>query len=162
MLTLRAGREHRAWRGIVFQLAAITIYVALASEFLWHCFMERPVGRHSAASDDFASDEKETAEQPAAEPHVLTRRLRLMIFGLSFSTLCIFVRSVYRAIELANGWTGRIITIQVYFSEFSAVFARAFKVLTLSTDVLDGAMIVLAMYTLNVFHPGLLLGREWD
>ncbi len=29
----------------------------------------------------------------------------------------------------------------------------------LDPDVLDGAMIVLAMYTLNVFHPGFLLGR---
>jgi hypothetical protein len=26
-------------------------------------------------------------------------------------------------------------------------------------DVLDGAMIVLAMYTLNVLHPGLLLRK---
>lgn len=25
------------------------------------------------------------------------------------------------------------------------------------TDVLDGAMITLAMYTLNIFHPGILL-----
>lgn len=28
---------------------------------------------------------------------------------------------------------------------------------TASTDVLDGAMITLAMYTLNIFHPGYLL-----
>ena len=27
------------------------------------------------------------------------------------------------------------------------------------SDVLDGAMIVLASFTLNFFHPGLLLGR---
>jgi hypothetical protein len=26
-------------------------------------------------------------------------------------------RSIYRTIELANGWTGRIITTQVYFSQ---------------------------------------------
>lgn len=28
------------------------------------------------------------------------------------------------------------------------------------TDVLDGAMIVLATYTLNIFHPGRLLYSE--
>ena len=26
-------------------------------------------------------------------------------------------------------------------------------------DVLDGAMIVIAMYTINFFHPGILLGH---
>ena len=28
-------------------------------------------------------------------------------------------------------------------------------------DVLDGTMIVLAMFTLNILHPGLLLGRAY-
>ncbi|RDB16093.1 Uncharacterized protein C17G6.02c [Hypsizygus marmoreus] len=50
-----------------------------------------------------------------------------------------FLRAVYRTIELSDGWDGRIISTQVYF------------------NVLDGAMIVLAMYTLNFAHPAYLL-----
>jgi len=40
---------------------------------------------------------------------------------------------------LSDGWNGRIISTQVYF------------------NVLDGAMVTLAIYTLNIAHPGLLL-----
>lgn len=31
------------------------------------------------------------------------------------------------------------------------------SLITLRTDVLDGAMIIVAIYTVNIFHPGLLL-----
>jgi len=63
----------------------------------------------------------------------------MMIRALIFSTICLFIRAVYRTIELADGWNGRIISTQVYF------------------NVLDGAMVTLAMYTLNLAHPGVLL-----
>lgn len=41
-----------------------------------------------------------------------------MIFGLATETLFILIRTIYRTIELADGWTGRIIHTQVYFSGF--------------------------------------------
>ena len=47
--------------------------------------------------------------------------------------------AIYRTIELVDGFRGSIIQTQVYFNVF------------------DGAMIVLAMFTLNVFHPSHLL-----
>jgi len=47
---------------------------------------------------------------------------------------------VYRTIELVDGWEGRIIKNELYF------------------NVMDGAMIIAAMYCLNYFHPGRLLG----
>jgi hypothetical protein len=37
------------------------------------------------------------------------------------------------------------------------VFSSDIVADTCTTDVFDGAMIVLAMYTLNFFHPGVLL-----
>ena len=48
-------------------------------------------------------------------------------------------RSVYRTIELVDGWDGRIIKNELYF------------------NVMDGAMIVAAMFCLNELHPGRLL-----
>ena len=72
----------------------------------------------------------------------LSMRMRLMLLGMALMTIFIFIRSVYRTIELINGFAGTIIHTQVLF------------------NVLDGAMIVLAMWTLNIFHPGWLLIDE--
>ncbi|KAF9493501.1 RTA1-domain-containing protein [Pleurotus eryngii] len=78
---------------------------------------------------------------------------RVMLGGIAFQLVTIAVYavcalefylrylSIYRTIELADGWGGRKFTTEVYF------------------NVLDGAMIVLAMCTLNVANPGLLLSE---
>ncbi|TFY71788.1 hypothetical protein EVG20_g1216 [Dentipellis fragilis] len=113
--------------GIVFQLAAIIAYVALASEFLTRYWLDRPLHRN----DEILGEQKE-------RPH-MSLKMKQMIFGLIMMTVLIFIRSVYRTIELSNGWSGRIIETQVYF------------------NVLDGAAICLAMFFLNAFHPGFLL-----
>ncbi|TFY79769.1 hypothetical protein EWM64_g4240 [Hericium alpestre] len=114
--------------GIVFQLAAIIAYAALATEFLARYWTNRPFRRRVDTLRD--APDKKMHMQP---------RMKLMIFGMVFMTILLFIRSVYRTIELSDGWNGRVISTQVYF------------------NVLDGAAIVLAMFTLNVFHPGLLL-----
>ncbi|KAG2336302.1 hypothetical protein BDR05DRAFT_971134 [Suillus weaverae] len=54
---------------------------------------------------------------------------------MAFCTLCIFIRSIYCTVELAG-----------------------FNTL-LSIDWLDGAMVTLAIYTLNFFHPGIWLNK---
>ncbi|KAF8800777.1 hypothetical protein BYT27DRAFT_7235977 [Phlegmacium glaucopus] len=59
----------------------------------------------------------------------MNHKTRLMVVALIFSTLCLLIRT------------------QVLFST------------RILSDVLDGAMITLAMYTMNFAHPGLLLGR---
>ncbi|KAI5120896.1 hypothetical protein M0805_002996 [Coniferiporia weirii] len=112
--------------GIVIQMIAITFYILLAAEFFTRLYLQRPVRLRSYLTVD-----------PSKK--ILHRKMKLMIFGLGFSTVCIFIRTVYRTIELVNGFTGRIIRTQIYF------------------NVLDGAMIVLASYTLNFLHPGYLL-----
>lgn len=112
--------------GIVIQMIAITFYVILASEFFIRFQLNKPVRMKSYVHLDI---EKKT----------LGRNIKLMVAGLGFSTVVIFIRTVYRTIELVNGFTGIIIRTQIYF------------------NVLDGAMIVLASYCLNFFHPGYLL-----
>ncbi|KAH9039416.1 RTA1-like protein [Lactarius hengduanensis] len=73
----------------------------------------------------------------------LLRNIGLMITGLSTMTILLLIRSIYRTIELSDGWTGTIISTQWLFNAF------------------DGAMIVLATFTLNFLHPGVLL-RGYD
>ncbi|KAI0746425.1 RTA1 like protein-domain-containing protein [Daedaleopsis nitida] len=113
--------------GIIFQLIAVSVYLLLATEFLFRYYLDKPVRRAGVASPP--------------KTNALDRGVKLMIFGLALEGIFILIRSIYRTIELHDGWTGRIISTQVYF------------------NVLDGAMIVLAMFTLNFFHPGFLLGK---
>ncbi|CAE6479290.1 unnamed protein product [Rhizoctonia solani] len=62
-----------------------------------------------------------------------------MLVGLGIATLFIIIRSIYRTIELTDGWNGTIISTEKWFNWF------------------DGAPIFVAMLTFNVFHPGYLL-----
>jgi hypothetical protein len=47
-----------------------------------------------------------------------------------------------------------------YADAFSYIVT--FLISSISIDVLDGAMVVLAMYTLNILHPGILLVNRSD
>jgi hypothetical protein len=69
-----------------------------------------------------------------------SRMLRGFIPALAISTLLIFWRSVYRAIELSGGWTGYMMYDQSMFVWF------------------EGVIILLAVYALNFFHPALVFG----
>lgn len=56
------------------------------------------------------------------------------------SLLFLFIRSVYRIIELAEGWTGHLMRTERYFV------------------ILDGLMIVIGMAPLTIIHPGMAYG----
>ena len=53
----------------------------------------------------------------------------------SFVAALILIRNFYRAVELSQGWSGYLITHEVYFA------------------VLDGALMALVPITFNIFHP---------
>jgi len=116
--------------GISFQLLTITVYALCASEFYIRYTNDWPVKGKSLAA----------ADVPLPPSPAMSRKISIICGALVFSTTCLFIRAVYREIELSNGWNGRIISTQVLF------------------NVLDGAMVTLALYTLNFFHPGYLLG----
>src|SRR6202012_1807423 len=40
------------------------------------------------------------------------KRFRAMLFSLAFSALLIFMRSVYRVIEISEGWKGELMTTE--------------------------------------------------
>ncbi|KAI0303342.1 RTA1 like protein-domain-containing protein [Multifurca ochricompacta] len=70
---------------------------------------------------------------------MIDKRLRRMLIAMFIMTDFIVIRTVYRTVEFVDGWDGKVISTQWLFNVF------------------DGAMIVLAMFTLNAFHPGVLL-----
>ncbi|KAJ2915919.1 hypothetical protein MD484_g4509, partial [Candolleomyces efflorescens] len=112
--------------GIGFQLVVIVVFSICALEFVIRYLRNRPL--HVA--------ERNNEKYPITGRGELTGKLKIMLLGLLFSTVVLFIRAVYRTIELSDGWSGRIITTEVYF------------------NVLDGAMVILAIYTLNLVHPG--------
>ncbi|KAJ7676959.1 hypothetical protein DFH06DRAFT_1291799 [Mycena polygramma] len=119
-----------------FCITTITAHVFCAGEFLVRYLHNRPVGS--------TRREKKTETAP------LDRKTKVLVCALVFNTTCLFIRAVYRVVELFDGWVGRIIQTQVYFSAYIVLGSRR-------TDVLDGAMITLAIITLNLAHPGHLL-----
>ncbi|KAF8317970.1 hypothetical protein DL93DRAFT_487538 [Clavulina sp. PMI_390] len=166
--------------GIVVQLVEIVVSLALSAEFFYNYYTRRVIrdlptvdptlttekgvatppvaarngkkgifGRMKRAGSETASEqtvaadvEKKSWKVDLAIEHRMSSKLVIMSWALAFSSLCLLIRSIYRTIELSNGWNGRIIQTQVYF------------------NVLDGAMVVLSMYTLNFFHPGFLLYED--
>jgi len=100
--------------GIVFQLATLTVFCYFFCNFLWRASIS-----HSQ----------------------LPRNIKLLTYATTFSVVTIYIRSIYRTIELVQGWTGYLITHQQYFI------------------ALDGAMMILAVAVYNIFHPATLLAN---
>ncbi|KAJ7245614.1 RTA1 like protein-domain-containing protein [Mycena haematopus] len=109
--------------GIIFQTVTIYVFVLCAVEFLVRYLNNWPLGSSASGKTQVT----------------LGPKIKLLLCALGFTTTCLFIRAVYRVIELSDGWSGRIIQTQVYF------------------NVLDGAMITLAMFTINIAHPGIFL-----
>ncbi|TFK26878.1 RTA1-domain-containing protein [Coprinopsis marcescibilis] len=119
--------------GIAFQLFVIVAYLVLAVEYFVRYTFDKPINSLGIAA---------SAQNREFQRGQLTEKMRAMLVALLFNTLCLFVRAVFRTIELAEGWRGRLIQTQLYF------------------DVLDGAMIVLATYAFILGHPGWLLEHK--
>lgn len=65
-----------------------------------------------------------------------SKKFRGFLGALALSTACIMVRSVYRVIELAQGWDGALIKNEGLFF------------------VLEGVMVTMAVLVFNLLHPG--------
>ncbi|KAI9695784.1 MAG: hypothetical protein M1836_006050 [Candelina mexicana] len=96
--------------GILFQMASIAVFTGLAINFL-----------------------------VKVRKDVFPLRLKALVAGTSVSVVMIFVRSVYRCVELLQGWDGFLITREGYFL------------------ALDGALMVVAGGVFTFVNPGWLL-----
>ena len=146
--------------GVTIQMVGITIVYPLASNefsfvnshppqfcilgvnFLLRVYWNKPLRSsfHSSQINSGATYSTFTSSETTIR--TFPTKVRLMLLGAGITTVWVLTRSIYRIIELANGWTEQIMTNQAYF------------------NVLDGAPILLAMFTLNIFHPGWLLREE--
>ncbi|KAF2028290.1 RTA1-domain-containing protein [Setomelanomma holmii] len=118
--------------GLSVQVATLLIFILLAIDFAIRTI--RRINHLGA--------------QNALDPRHAKLRESWMFKGflvaLSLITLCIFTRCVYRVAELSEGWTGHLMAEQNYIIG------------------LEGAVIVVAVYLLNFFHPGFCFREALD
>ncbi|KAF2113959.1 RTA1 like protein-domain-containing protein [Lophiotrema nucula] len=118
--------------GLAVQVITLFIFICLATDFA-----VRTVRRI-----------KTMGAQNALDPtHARLRaswKFKGFMIALSFATLCIFTRSVYRVAELSEGWNGHLIKTQKYFIG------------------LEGAIVGTAVLALNIFHPGLCFREGYE
>ncbi|KAJ6572534.1 RTA1 like protein-domain-containing protein [Mycena vulgaris] len=118
--------------GIVLQFSELS---SLPSEILTHSRVQ-PHSLHMSAwlrTFRYHRDRPLTLHSGRG---ILDSGVRAMIIALAFSSLVVFIRC------LAGGWHGRVLYTEVYF------------------NVLDGGMVVLTIVSLNIAHPGRLLGSR--
>ncbi|KAF2467638.1 RTA1-domain-containing protein [Lindgomyces ingoldianus] len=100
--------------GIVFQMFSISVFVILFGIFLSRVQRDHKEGRSKG----------------------LSRKIWALISASAFCTLMIYIRSVYRTVELMQGWSGYLITHEDYFIG------------------LDAVLMLLAVLVFNFVHPG--------
>ncbi|TFK93473.1 RTA1-domain-containing protein [Polyporus arcularius HHB13444] len=120
--------------GIILQLVSLSVFAILVAEYLVRYIREAPVRPLLLRGNS----SEMTVSDIYTEKRPMESSMKLLILGISMETLFLFIRAIYRTIELADGFNGRIIQTEIYF------------------NVLDGVMVVLAMYTLSVLHPARL------
>jgi hypothetical protein len=67
----------------------------------------------------------------------------IVFLALWIATILIFIRSVYRIVELQGGFNGSIANNETVFMIF------------------EGPMIILATLAVTVIHPGFAFGGDW-
>jgi hypothetical protein len=106
-----ANGTHIMVAGILFQLASILVFVSLFVVVIF---------RTLRTKGEFLTQ----------------RRVQWIIAAMVLSVVLIVTRSIYRTIELLQGWSGYLITTQRYFI------------------ALDGAVMVGAVGVFNIARPG--------
>ncbi|KAK0382847.1 hypothetical protein NLU13_9942 [Sarocladium strictum] len=111
--------------GLSIQVASLFFFLACSVEFLFRA-SKRPDMRNPKFTDLANST-----------------RFKTFLVVLLAAALFLFARTVYRAIELSEGFTGDLANDQVLFM------------------VLDGAMVILCTICLTFMHPGHGFGGRW-
>ncbi len=117
--------------GLAFQVLTLLVFIVLALDFAI-----RTIVRTRKLGQD--------ALDPRHRKLRNSLRFKGFLVALSFATLCIFTRCVYRVAELSEGWGGHLIKTQRYFVG------------------LEGVVVLAAVLSLNIFHPGLCFKGALD
>lgn len=111
--------------GLILQVVGLAVFLLVGLDFAWRC--------HRGVLDM-------KPEKVATRQRTL---FKVMLAGLVLSTIVVLIRSVYRAIELWQGFGGALWNDELEFM------------------ILDGAMIATAVLALTLLHPGVGFREQW-
>jgi hypothetical protein len=118
--------------GLVFQVFTLLVFMILALDFTFSIRRRiRTMGERKALDQGYARLRK-------------SAKFKGFLLAITFATLCIFTRCVYRVAELSEGWNGHLLYVQWLF-----IF-------------LEGATVIAGVGALNVFHPGICFGGAYN
>ncbi|KAF3921324.1 hypothetical protein ABW21_db0209112 [Orbilia brochopaga] len=117
---------HIGLAGVSFQVFSLTIWLVLAAEFAVRCY------RAGKGAWDGRYEKARARVQ-----------FKLFLGGLFIAMMALYARSIYRIIELREGYTGR-------FARDETAFC-----------VLEGVMIVILGFATALFHPGVGFGDAY-
>ncbi|KAK9473434.1 RTA1 like protein-domain-containing protein [Dipodascopsis tothii] len=157
-----APGTHIMVAGLAFQVASTSIFAVLCFLFYRNVRSGQPVEktvtkarnalwkkelkklRKAGETSEDVKLSLSSDEEAILRHHddIRTRRATYwFLYTTAVAVLFIFIRSVYRVIELAEGWQGNLMIHEVYFL------------------VLDALMMVIAALILLVLYPGTIFGR---
>ncbi|KEQ92110.1 hypothetical protein AUEXF2481DRAFT_8073 [Aureobasidium subglaciale EXF-2481] len=110
--------------GLSFQVLTLLIFIALGCQYTLRYRADAKLGRASMSS--------------------LDGRFKWVFGMVSFATLLIFIRCVYRIYELSNGYHGAALHDEGLFIG------------------LESIMIILATFILNMGHPGMVFSPKYQ
>ncbi|KAE9409759.1 RTA1-domain-containing protein [Gymnopus androsaceus JB14] len=111
--------------GIALQLAILIGFSTIALEFAYRFNIDKPL--RSGAGDKIGS---------------MNRRRKVGLYAIAAATTCLFIRAIYRLVELGDGWNGIVIHTQWSF------------------DLFDSGMVVLAMFIWNFIPSSWILAEQ--
>ncbi|KAF3936034.1 hypothetical protein ABW19_dt0210379 [Dactylella cylindrospora] len=114
---------HIGVAGLAFQVFSLSVWIGLCLEFARRC---RKVGRK--------------AWDPRYENTRNSPRFKAFLVALGIATITLYARSIYRIIELSEGYTGQLAKDETAFC------------------VLEGVMIVVTALAIAILHPGFAFG----
>ncbi|KAL4939083.1 hypothetical protein BDV06DRAFT_231281 [Aspergillus oleicola] len=121
--------------GLAFQVAALTLFIALATEFAYRLRRRSRAG-HPTVSSKTGKDEY---------VHIRDRAFwKLFLAGLVAATITVYTRSIFRVIELNGGYDSEIANDEIAFM------------------VLEGAMVGITCICLTALHPGIALKTRYQ
>ncbi|KAG7701868.1 hypothetical protein KL910_000323 [Ogataea haglerorum] len=115
--------------GLAFQVFSIGLF-----QFFWYVFLFRCYKSYKKYGDDCFDPQYASVRR---------RKIFLVYIGfISFAVLLVFVRSIYRLIELAQGFSGHLADTEIYFF------------------ILEALMMSLAICLLLITYPAAVYGRN--
>ncbi|KAH7173351.1 RTA1 like protein-domain-containing protein [Fusarium flagelliforme] len=116
--------------GVVFQMANMVFCGGLMLIYMWR--------RHKAIKNGAAVREGDESSMSGGDVKVIRasdKKTKMFVCALAVAYVAIIIRCIYRIPEMQMGWGSTLMQNETTFL------------------ILDGAMILIAVWTLTIFHP---------